>query len=108
MIVNEEDPVKARLVNDRIDSLLTQANLTIARRIANEGGKFLGLVLNGGEFTVLGQTIQILGLRTRPRFLQPCGRACRRAHCATPLDKCSASPRSPATTWAPAGPCSPG
>jgi hypothetical protein len=62
VIVNEEDPVKARLVNDRIDSLLTRANLVIARRIAHEGGKFVGLVVNGGRFTVLGQAIQILGL----------------------------------------------
>ncbi len=62
VIVNEEDPVKARLVNDRINSLLTQANLVIARRIAHEGGKFVGLVVDGGQFTVLGQAIQILGL----------------------------------------------
>jgi ABC-2 type transport system permease protein len=69
VIVNEEDPVKARLVNDRINSLLTQANLVIARRIAAEGGKFMGLILNGGNFSVLGQTIQILGLRNTARIL---------------------------------------
>ncbi len=69
VIVNEEDPVKARLVNDRIDSLLAQANLLIARRIATEGGKFLNLVLDGGQFNVIGQTIQILGLRSSARIL---------------------------------------
>jgi len=69
VIVNEEDPVKARLVNDRINSLITQANLVIAKRIAAEGGKFLGLVLNGGQFTVIGQTIEILGLRNSARML---------------------------------------
>jgi ABC-type multidrug transport system permease subunit len=69
VIVNEEDPVKARLVNDRIDSLLTQANLVIARRIAAEGGKFLGLVLDGGDFNVLGQTIRILGLHRSAQIL---------------------------------------
>jgi ABC-2 type transport system permease protein len=70
VIVNEEDPVKARLVNDRINSLLTQANLVIARRIAAEGGKFLGLVLDGGQFSVLGQTIRILGLRNSAGILE--------------------------------------
>ncbi|MFL5901901.1 MAG: ABC transporter permease [Solirubrobacterales bacterium] len=70
VIVNEEDPVKARLVNDRINSLLAQANLAIARRIAGEGGKFLGLVLDGGQFSVLGQTIEILGLRNSARILE--------------------------------------
>ncbi len=69
VIVNEEDPVKARLVNDRINSLLTQANLVIARRIAHEGGKFIGLVVNGGQFTVLGQAIEILGLGNTARIL---------------------------------------
>jgi ABC-type multidrug transport system permease subunit len=69
VIVNEEDPVKARLVNDRINSLLTQANLVIARQIAHEGGKFVGLVVHGGQFTVLGQAIQILGLGTTTRIL---------------------------------------
>lgn len=69
VIVNEEDPVKARLVNDRIDALLAQANLVIARRIAAEGGKFLSLVLDGGEIAVLGQTIEILGLRNSARIV---------------------------------------
>jgi ABC-type transport system involved in cytochrome c biogenesis permease component len=69
VIVNEQDPVKAQLVNDRINSLMTQANLVIARRIAHEGGKFVGLVVHGGQFTVLGQAIQILGLGTTTKIL---------------------------------------
>ncbi len=70
VIVNEEDPVKAQLVDDRIASLLAQANLLIARRIADEGGKFLDLVINGGEFEVIGQTVEILGLRASAQILQ--------------------------------------
>ncbi|HEX7245474.1 MAG TPA: ABC transporter permease [Solirubrobacterales bacterium] len=70
VIVNEDDPVKARLVDDRIEALLAQANLVIARRIATEGGRFLGLVLNGGDVHVLGQTIEILGLRNTGRILE--------------------------------------
>ncbi len=70
MVVSEEDPVKARLVNDRIDALIAQANLVIARRIAGEGGKFLDLVLDGGDIKVLGQTIEILGLRNSARIVE--------------------------------------
>jgi ABC-2 type transport system permease protein len=70
VIVSEEDPVKARLVNDRIDALITQANLVIARRIAGEGGKFLDLVLDGGDIRVIGQTIEILGLRNSARIVK--------------------------------------
>jgi ABC-2 type transport system permease protein len=69
VIVNQEDPVKAQLVNDRIDSLLAQANLLIARRIATEGGRYLDLLVNGGQFRLLGQSIDVLGLRTTARIL---------------------------------------
>ncbi|HYP56141.1 MAG TPA: ABC transporter permease [Solirubrobacterales bacterium] len=70
VIVNEEDPVKARLVDDRIDSLLAQANLVAARRIAAEGGRYLGLLVDGGSFEVLGQSIEILGLRRTASILE--------------------------------------
>ncbi len=69
VIVNEEDPVKARLVNDRIDSLLAQANLAIARRIATAGGQYLKLVIDGGHYDILGQSIDILGMRASAQIL---------------------------------------
>jgi ABC-2 type transport system permease protein len=70
VIVNEEDPLKARVVDDRITALLAQANLFIARQIAKEGGRYLDLVVDGGEFEVLGRSVEILGLRTVASILQ--------------------------------------
>jgi hypothetical protein len=70
VLVNEENAVKAELVDDRITTLLAQANLAIARRIGSEGSRYLGLLVNGGEFEVLGESIQILGLRTSARILE--------------------------------------
>ena len=70
VLVNEENAVKAELVDDRITTLLAEANLRIARRIGNEGGRYLGLIVNGGKFEVLGETIPILGLRTSARILE--------------------------------------
>jgi hypothetical protein len=70
VMVNEEDPLKAGLVNDRIDALLAQANLAIARRIAQEGSRYLGLVLNGGRLELLGQSFPILGLQASSRILE--------------------------------------
>jgi hypothetical protein len=70
VLVNEENAVKAELVDDRITTLMAQANLRIARRIGNEGGRYLGLIVNGGEFEVLGETIPILGLRSSARILE--------------------------------------
>jgi ABC-type transport system involved in cytochrome c biogenesis permease component len=70
VIVNEGDPLKAQVVDDRIESLLGQANLFIAKRIAGEGGRYLNLVVDGGRYEVLGAPIQILGLRDSARILQ--------------------------------------
>jgi ABC-2 family transporter protein len=69
VLVNEENAVKAELVDDRIATLLAQANLAIARRIGSEGGRYLNLVVNGGDFHALGGTFHILGLRTSARIL---------------------------------------
>lgn len=69
VLVNQEDPVKAQLVDERISTLLTQANLAIARRIAGEGGRYLDLLIDGGNFSVLGQTVHILGLRATAQIL---------------------------------------
>jgi ABC-type transport system involved in cytochrome c biogenesis permease component len=70
VIVNEGDPLKAQVVNDRIETLLGQANLFIAKRIAGEGGRYLNLVVDGGRYEVLGAPIQILGLRETARILR--------------------------------------
>jgi ABC-2 type transport system permease protein len=70
VLVNEENAVKAELVDDRITTLLAQANLAIARRIGAEGGRYLGLLVEGGEFEVLGETIPILGLQASARILE--------------------------------------
>jgi hypothetical protein len=70
VLVNQEDPVKAQLVDERISTLLAQANLAIARRIAIEGGNYLKLIINGGKFEVVGQAIPILGLRASAQILE--------------------------------------
>lgn len=70
VIVNQEDPVKARLVDDRIGVLLAEANLTIAREIAAQGGRYLDLVVNGGSLDVPGETVEILGLRAAASILR--------------------------------------
>jgi len=70
VLVNEENAVKAELVDDRIATLLAQANLAVARRIGAEGGRYLDLIVNGGEFKALGGSFHILGLRTSARILE--------------------------------------
>ena len=62
MIVNQEDPVQQRLVDDRITTLLAEANLRIAREVGRVASGYLDLILNGGELGFLGTSFDILGL----------------------------------------------
>jgi ABC-type multidrug transport system permease subunit len=70
VIVNQEDPIKERLVNDRITSLLTEANLKIAREVARISTRYLHLIQRGGTLSLLGQPIQVLGLASSDRILR--------------------------------------
>ena len=70
VLVNEEDPVKARLVDDRISSLVTEANLRISEQVTRISATYLDLLLRGGEFSLLGQTFNVLGLKNTQRILE--------------------------------------
>jgi ABC-2 type transport system permease protein len=70
VIVNQEDPVKERLVNDRINGLLSQANLRIAREVARISTRYLGLIQRGGSLSLLGQSFPVLGLANAERILR--------------------------------------
>jgi ABC-type multidrug transport system permease subunit len=66
--VNQEDPLKARLVDDTITSVLSQANQRIGRAFTRVNLGYLGLLLRGGPVTVFGQRFQVLGLRNVERI----------------------------------------
>jgi ABC-type multidrug transport system permease subunit len=70
VLVNEEDPVKAGLVDDRISSLVTQANLRISKEVSHISASYLTLLTQGGTFNLLGQTLDILGLNNSQRILE--------------------------------------
>jgi ABC-2 type transport system permease protein len=70
VLVNESDPLKASAVDDKIEALLAQANLALAKRIAVEGGKYLNLVIKGGDLPVLAGAIHILGLDASAHILE--------------------------------------
>jgi ABC-2 type transport system permease protein len=71
VIVNQDDPLKAQLVDDRISALLTEANLRLSERITEVAAEYQGILSEGGEFEIplLGQVVQILGLRDAERIL---------------------------------------
>ena len=63
VIVNEEDPLKARLVDDAIAAALAEANRQVARALTRANLRYLDLLLNGGDVTVFGEQFNVLGLR---------------------------------------------
>ena len=64
VLVNEDDPVKAQLVDDRIQALVTEANLILSQRISESAAAYLDVLIKGGDFQlpILGGTLRILGL----------------------------------------------
>ena len=70
VLVNEEDPLKGQLVDDRIDSVLADANLQLSQRVAQISVSYLDILLAGGSFDFLGQSIEILGLEDSERILR--------------------------------------
>ena len=71
VLVNQDDPLKAQLVDDRIRSLLTEANLKLSDRIVQVAANYQQILEKGGEFKIplLGQTVNILGLKEAERTL---------------------------------------
>ncbi len=70
VIVNQEDPVKERLVDDRITALLSEANLRIAHEVAKTSTRYLDLLQRGGSLNLLGQSIDVLGLQSAEQILR--------------------------------------
>ena len=70
VLVNEDDPVKASLVDDRISALVTEANLILSQRISDQAATYLDLLIEGGRFSLplLGE-LDILGLRASGEIL---------------------------------------
>ena len=71
VLVNEDDPVKAQLVDDRISALITEANLILSQRISQQAAGYIDLLIDGGTFSVpfLESSIEILGLNAAGEIL---------------------------------------
>ena len=63
LLVNEEDPVKGRFVDDTIASAVAAENRRLSRALIRENLQYLQLLLKGGTVNVLGNDFTVLGLR---------------------------------------------
>ncbi len=70
VLVNQEDPVKGSLVDDRINSLLSEANLRISQQVSEVSGSYLQILLTGGDFSFLSEGLTVLGLGPAGEILE--------------------------------------
>jgi ABC-2 type transport system permease protein len=64
VLYNAEDPVKAAYVKSVIDARLGDANRALSDKLSTTAADYLKVLLEGGPINVLGQSVNILGLRT--------------------------------------------
>ena len=67
---NAEDPIKRRYVESVIEARLADANQALSRRLTQISAQYLQIITAGGEFSVLGQTFNVLGLRRSETILR--------------------------------------
>jgi ABC-type multidrug transport system permease subunit len=66
---NAEDPAKREFVENTIEAQVQQANAALTRRIAEEALDLLDLISDGGEYSFLGQSFDVLGLARAEQIL---------------------------------------
>jgi ABC-type multidrug transport system permease subunit len=75
LLVNQEDPVKGRLVDDAITSVVADQNRRLSRALIRENLRYLQLLLKGGTVNVLGNEFTVLGLHRIGRITRAAARA---------------------------------
>jgi ABC-type multidrug transport system permease subunit len=63
VLYNEENPLKSQAVESRIKARLADANKAISQKLTEISAGYLGILLHGGSFSLLGQQFSILGLQ---------------------------------------------
>lgn len=70
VVVNGSSAVENQIVDDQIEALRSQANQLIAQRLAQGGREYIQLIRDGGSFNVLGQDLEVLGLKNSEKTLK--------------------------------------
>lgn len=67
---NGQDPVKQRFVESTIKARLADANAALSKKYEQVTLRYIDMLLDGGEITILGRDVPILGLRSSSRILE--------------------------------------
>jgi ABC-type transport system involved in cytochrome c biogenesis permease component len=70
VLYNAEDPVKRRYVESTVEARLAEANRALSQRLTEIAAEYLEIVVSSGRFSLLGQTIDVLGLERSATILR--------------------------------------
>jgi ABC-type multidrug transport system permease subunit len=68
-IYNVEDPLKGQLVESTISARLAEANHALSAQLTRLAARYLHVLLAGGDFSILGQRFDVLGLQRSKQVL---------------------------------------
>jgi ABC-2 type transport system permease protein len=69
VLYNADNPAKERFVRSAIESRLADANTVLSRRLTEIAANYIGIIVEGGEFSIFGQSFNVLGLRNSQRII---------------------------------------
>jgi hypothetical protein len=79
VVYNVEDPIKAQIVESTIKARLADANQALSEQLTTLAGRYLDIIVSGGDFSLLGRRFDVLGLERSRGLLAAALRRCRRA-----------------------------
>jgi ABC-type Na+ efflux pump permease subunit len=65
-----DNPLKSRYVQSALKSRIGDANRALSKKVVGVAAKYLGYILHGGQFSVLGQSFDVLGLESSERIVR--------------------------------------
>ena len=60
---NGDDPLKSRYVQSALRARVADANRALSAKLTGVASKYIGIILRGGRFSLLGTTFDVLGLQ---------------------------------------------
>jgi ABC-2 type transport system permease protein len=70
VLYNADDPIRAQLAESTIKSRLADANKALSDKLTELAGNYLRVLLKGGDFSLLGQKFDVLGLERSKASLE--------------------------------------
>ena len=70
VLYNADNPAKQRFVESTINARLGEANNALSKRLTTIAAEYIGVIVTGGEFSLLGQKFNVLGLRNSQRIIE--------------------------------------